>query len=137
MAYILYIVNFAFCVNHFNFSTPIIRPFCNSLIENRNGTVNGTEPEVQPTAATALAQTIAYMTGNYCLTVDYEEFIRLENEVELNATLSYVGIRQVTYQLCTQLGWFSTSESDQQPFGSFYPLSFYTEICTRIFGEEM
>lgn len=118
-----------------DFSTPAVYPFCSVLLDARNSTLNGTASESTPSQA--LAQALGAITGNYCITVDYEEFIRLENQEELNATLSYVGIRQVTYQLCTQLGWWSTSESDQHPFGSFYPLAFYTEVCTRVFGEEM
>lgn len=100
--------------------------FCDILVQN----VNSTPSE-------AIAAVMQNINGGYCLVVDYEAFIRYESQIEANTTFAYSGIRQTTYQLCTQLGWFSTSESPDQPFGSFFPLAFYTNICVRLFGEEV
>lgn len=89
------------------------------------------------TPGRALASVIQNVTEGTCLQVDYDLFIRLENIVELDTPYSYLGYRAISYQMCTQLGWFYTSESPDQPFGSFFPLSFYTQICTTVFGEEV
>lgn len=89
------------------------------------------------TPGAAVIAAVRRYTGNNCLPVDYEAFIQFESETELPADEDYAPLRQTTYLMCTQLGWFQTSEAANQPFGSRFPLRFYTEVCERVFGEEM
>ncbi|PVD19043.1 hypothetical protein C0Q70_21602 [Pomacea canaliculata] len=44
------------------------------------------------------------------------------------------GGRQWTYQTCTEFGYFQTSDSKNQPFGSYFPLEFFIKQCQDIFG---
>ncbi|XP_067948352.1 putative serine protease K12H4.7 [Watersipora subatra] len=44
------------------------------------------------------------------------------------------GGRQWTYQTCTEFGYYQTSAYDQQPFGDFFPLLFWTQQCYEAFG---
>lgn len=44
-------------------------------------------------------------------------------------------MRQWTYQTCNEFGWFQTSESMHQPFGTKYPLHFFTTLCADAYGE--
>lgn len=40
------------------------------------------------------------------------------------------------YQACTEFGWFLTSGSANQPFGSSFPITLYTDLCRDIFGPQ-
>lgn len=42
--------------------------------------------------------------------------------------------RQWAYQSCTELGWYKTSGSRFQPFGSSFPVEMNVRFCGDIFG---
>lgn len=73
--------------------------------------------------------------SEWCLTLDYDNFIEQEREVELDSFAVRYGIRQRTYQQCTQLGWQHTSDSPNQPFGNRFPLEFNHQHCASVFGD--
>ncbi|XP_034116282.2 thymus-specific serine protease-like [Drosophila albomicans] len=39
-----------------------------------------------------------------------------------------------TFQTCSEFGWFQSSGSRNQPFGSNFPVTLYTDICEDVFG---
>ncbi|KAL7728435.1 hypothetical protein ACLKA6_005194 [Drosophila palustris] len=41
-----------------------------------------------------------------------------------------------TYQTCSKFGWFQSSGSSKQPFGSTFPATLYTDQCHDVFGED-
>ncbi|XP_034486001.1 putative serine protease F56F10.1 [Drosophila innubila] len=41
-----------------------------------------------------------------------------------------------TYQTCREFGWFQSSESPNQPFGSSFPATLYTDTCHDVFGSD-
>lgn len=84
--------------------------------------------------AAAVAAVMREFQGPYCLSIDYDGFIATESAIELNSMAATAGVRATLYQMCTQLGWWQTSDSDLQPFGSLYPLAFFEEICQTLFG---
>uniref|UniRef100_A0A1L8DPD6 Putative thymus-specific serine protease n=1 Tax=Nyssomyia neivai TaxID=330878 RepID=A0A1L8DPD6_9DIPT len=43
--------------------------------------------------------------------------------------------RQWLFQTCNEYGWYQTSGSPNQPFGSSFPIEFYYQWCTDIFDE--
>lgn len=40
-----------------------------------------------------------------------------------------------SYQQCSGLGWIPNSSSENQPFGSLFPVELFYEICRTLFGE--
>jgi hypothetical protein len=68
-----------------------------------------------------------------CLDVDYETMIKQLRNITLDPTAN-VGMRQWTYQTCTQFGYFQTTDSPSQPFGSRVPISFYLDMCNDAFA---
>lgn len=51
------------------------------------------------------------------------------------AALSYLPTeRQWYYQTCTEFGYYQTTDSPQQPFGSLITLSYLTKLCSVAFG---
>lgn len=89
------------------------------------------------TPGAAVIAAVHRYTGNNCLPIDYEAFVQKDSETELPTDENEPPLRVTTYLMCTQLGWFQTSESDEQPFGSRFPLRFYTELCERAFGADV
>lgn len=45
-------------------------------------------------------------------------------------------VRQWIYQTCNEYGWYQTSASPDQPFGTKYPLVFFTTMCADAYGPE-
>lgn len=43
--------------------------------------------------------------------------------------------RQWYYQLCSEYGWFQTTDSPFQPFGNRIKLEYFVETCSRVFGD--
>lgn len=76
-----------------------------------------------------------FFNPDECMIIDYEYTIESERETEWNATAVEVGYRQFSYQLCSQIGWFHSSTSPDQPFGSNFPVDVFHEACEAIFGE--
>lgn len=73
--------------------------------------------------------------SEWCLTLDYDSIIAEDRRVELDSLSAITGIRQRTYQQCTQLGWHHTSDSRNQPFGHRFPLQFSMDACQDVFRE--
>jgi len=64
-----------------------------------------------------------------CMDCAYEDVVQYLNSLTDNG-----GARQWTYQTCIEFGYFQTTDSKNQPFGSLVPLSYYTDLCTEVFG---
>lgn len=65
-----------------------------------------------------------------CMEFNYAEameFFKIEDW-----TLNWM--RQWQYQICTQLGWFHSSTSKFQPFGSLFPVDVQYQMCEDLFG---
>ncbi|XP_067631012.1 putative serine protease K12H4.7 [Eurosta solidaginis] len=45
-------------------------------------------------------------------------------------------MRQWTYQTCNEFGWYQTSGSRNQPFGTKFPVTYYTQMCSDIYGDK-
>lgn len=68
-----------------------------------------------------------------CIDIDYETIVEEERRTNWDDITVEFGFRQYTYQLCTQLGWYHSSNSDFQPFGSSFPSDFRHQACGDIF----
>lgn len=75
-----------------------------------------------------------FFNPDECMIVDYEFIVELERQTEWNATAVETGLRQWTYQTCSQIGWFHSSGSNEQPFGHTFPAEIYHEACEAVFG---
>lgn len=68
-----------------------------------------------------------------CIDIDYEAVVEGERQTQWDEPVVAFGLRQYTYQLCTQLGWYHSSTSNFQPFGSSFPAYFRHQACGDIF----
>lgn len=72
------------------------------------------------------------VSGNSCVSMDYEgdiKVLRLENS---SLALHF---RPWFYQTCSEFGWYQTTDSEDQPFGTKSPIEFYQRLCRDIFGD--
>ncbi|XP_046391144.1 putative serine protease K12H4.7 [Ischnura elegans] len=70
--------------------------------------------------------------GESCLDTSYNDYIgylKTTNFGDENFMM-----RQWMYQTCSEFGFYQTSDSSAQPFGSGFPLSFFVQQCKDIFG---
>lgn len=68
-----------------------------------------------------------------CIDIDYQVAVEAERETNWDSDTVGFGLRQYTYQLCTQLGWYHSSNSNFQPFGSSFSADFRHTTCADIF----
>lgn len=83
-------------------------------------------------------QVLAHISGignAWCLPLDYDYLMNLDREVELDSFAVRYGIRQNTYQQCTQLGWHHSSDSPNQPFGNRFPIDLAYQACESVFED--
>jgi len=70
--------------------------------------------------------------GTPCLDISYQDMI--DQVKNVSQPEDGVGIRSWTYQTCAEFGYFQTTDSPNQPFGDLVPVTFYTQMCSDIFG---
>ena len=72
----------------------------------------------------------SFLNGQ-CMVINYNQTI-----AELRIPLPPNAGRSWFYQTCTEFGYYQTTDSppDVQPFGDLLPLSYYTQMCTDVFG---
>jgi len=94
--------------------------------------------ETHPSDAAAIAAVIVYLIdelgdGAECIDIDYQVVVAAERETNWEDSAGNYGFRQYTYQLCTQFGWYHSSDSRFQPYGSSFPADFRHQACGDIF----
>ncbi|XP_058817545.1 uncharacterized protein LOC131680850 [Topomyia yanbarensis] len=70
-----------------------------------------------------------------CVVVDPDVVVEVFSQTAWETDFNQEGIRQRLYQKCTEFGWFFTTDSDFQPFGSRVMMELYSETCQRVFGD--
>jgi len=73
-----------------------------------------------------------------CLDADYDNKVNMLLNTSYSDPLSRipgdVGNRQWFYQTCTQFGWYQSSDQPDHPFGDQFPLEFFIDMCSDVFG---
>ncbi|XP_054264799.1 putative serine protease K12H4.7 [Macrosteles quadrilineatus] len=70
-----------------------------------------------------------------CLDYKYNNYIEELKNISWGGIGGYYGARQWTYQTCTEFGYYQTSENKTDLFGNDFPLNFFIQQCTDIFGK--
>lgn len=84
--------------------------------------------------AHAVGEILDILLEDDCVSIDYETVLREERRTEWNATAVEAGIRQYSYQSCSQFVWYHSSNSNFQPYGSSFPVEFMYRACEDVFG---
>jgi hypothetical protein len=67
-----------------------------------------------------------------CLDVSYPAMISMMQNTSWGSEAD--GMRQWIYQTCIEFGYYQTTDSKTQPFGTLFPLSFSLDQCQDIYG---
>jgi len=108
-------------------------------ITNVDGVCRLLANETHESDAAAIAAVIVYLIDEIggeegqCIDIDYQVTVEAERQTAWDYPTNEFGLRQYTYQLCTQLGWYHSSTSRLQPFGSSFPAAFRHQACGDIF----
>ncbi|KAJ6649828.1 Thymus-specific serine protease [Pseudolycoriella hygida] len=109
-------------------------------IANVQGVCDLLDDDDHESDAHAIAAVIIYLIEfigeeqeDECIDIDYQVAIEAERQTSWNSDMALLGFRQYTYLLCTQLGWYHSSNSRFQPFGSSFPAEFRHIACGDIF----
>lgn len=91
-------------------------------------------PSAGETHLTAFARhfrsTLGLVNGQ-CLP-NYNDTIKMYTETSPSSIAVQTGGRQWLYQTCSEFGWYPTSGSVHQPFGTRFPVEFYTQLCSDV-----
>lgn len=72
-----------------------------------------------------------------CVETGYSNFIDYYRNTDWNHGGNLNSYRQWIYQTCAEYGWFQTSSSVNQPFGSSFPVELFIELCVDLYDGEM
>ncbi|XP_050448201.1 putative serine protease K12H4.7 [Cataglyphis hispanica] len=70
-----------------------------------------------------------------CLDVNYNNFVEKYRDISWNSSVIQSSMRQWYHQTCTEYGYYQTTSSDKSIFGTLFPLSFYIDMCTDLYGD--
>ncbi|XP_054157915.1 putative serine protease K12H4.7 [Oppia nitens] len=83
-------------------------------------------------------QRYAKVVGQYfngqCIGSNYSQYINIIKDISIPSPAGW--IRQWTYQMCTEFGYFWTTDDTDTPFGHNIPIEYYLSQCADIFGKQ-
>eukprot|EP00099_Drosophila_melanogaster_P013078 NP_001287406.1 uncharacterized protein Dmel_CG3734, isoform B [Drosophila melanogaster] len=71
-------------------------------------------------------------SGGKCYDLSYDAITALLLDTNYNGNI----MRQWIFQTCNEYGWYQTSGSSAQPFGTKFPVTYYTTMCADLYGSE-
>lgn len=70
---------------------------------------------------------LIFMPVDKCLSFKYVDFVK-----EIKQEISYLAW---FYQTCSEFGWYQTTDSKEQPFGSNAPVDLSLKLCQDVYGD--
>ncbi|XP_034117630.1 putative serine protease K12H4.7 [Drosophila nasuta] len=74
--------------------------------------------------------TVFAQSGGNCYDLSYDAILAPLLESRYTGNI----MRQWIYQTCNEYGWYQTSGSAAQPFGTKFPVTYYTTMCADVYG---
>lgn len=110
--------------------TTEIQSYCKHITANYQGVNRTSSQDLLKHFANAMR---LYLDHPYesCTRVNFVDSIRRWKGV------AYMGgeFRQWIYQTCSEFGWYQTSTSTDQPFGSSFPVDLNVRTCRELYGD--
>ncbi|XP_055307277.1 putative serine protease K12H4.7 [Sitodiplosis mosellana] len=106
-----------------------IEKYCEFLSNKTFNSANGVQShELYPLSRIFLQGFLT--SGEKCVSITYEhEIEEMKNSTVASAT------RPWFYQTCAEYGWYQTTNSNDQPFGSNSPVEYCLSLCRDVFGD--
>lgn len=90
-----------------------------------------------PDGIAAYAAYVRSVYGSFCLDTEYQSFVDYYSDPRWGGPATSSAYRQWLYQTCSEFGFYQTSSSKNQGFGSSFPLDLDIEMCGDIFGKSL
>lgn len=74
-------------------------------------------------------------SGEKCLDYKYDNMLDEMKNVSWGSKVAE-GMRQWTYQTCTEFGFYQTSDSKDLVFGDRFPVEFFIRQCEDVYGKK-
>ncbi|KAM0724395.1 putative serine protease K12H4.7 [Formica fusca] len=74
-------------------------------------------------------------TPDVCLDVNYNNFVEKYQNISWDSSVIQSAMRQWYHQTCTEYGYYQTTSSDKSIFGTLFPLNYYIDMCTDLYGD--
>lgn len=100
-----------------------IEDACNLILSSENG-------------ITEVGRWITHQLG-ICVETGYSNFIDFYRNTNWSHGSNLNSYRQWTYQTCAEYGWFQTSNSVNQPFGSSFPVELFIQTCVDLYDGDL
>lgn len=84
----------------------------------------------------ALASLFNDGSATECVDNTYITFRTQMGESSWTSPAVTSGLRQWYYQACNEFGWYPTSSSEEQPFGTQVPVTLNTQMCNDVFTNQ-
>ncbi|XP_066140966.1 putative serine protease K12H4.7 [Euwallacea fornicatus] len=117
--------NFAYIVQYSGLISISINDVCNVMIDESIGT-----PLQRLAQVNSLM--LQYFSQN-CTSYNYEKMVTYYQNTAISTSSM---ARQWYYQTCTEYGFYQTTSQEDSIFGSRFKLSFFTDLCSDIFGSQ-
>lgn len=111
--------------NSSNTANITIDTICDILVDQKRG--------VPVDRVAAVSNLLLTQNKEKCLDYKYSKMVDELKNVSWKAEMAEGG-RQWTYQTCTEFGFFQTSTARPNLFSETFPVDFFVQQCTDIFG---
>lgn len=72
-----------------------------------------------------------------CADASFGSDVELHRNSSWDSVATRSAMRQWFFQTCNEFGWFETSGSRFQPFGSRFPVDKFHRWCSEVYGDEL
>lgn len=72
---------------------------------------------------------------NDCIDFHFQSDVQFHSNISWESTAAQRNDRQWFFQTCSEFGWFRTTGSPNQPFGSSILIDYYLKFCSEVFGD--
>ncbi|XP_055594741.1 putative serine protease K12H4.7 [Uranotaenia lowii] len=72
--------------------------------------------------------------SNRCMDISYDSSVQYYSNTDWNHPANAGIMRLWLYQTCAEYGWYQTSGSEDQIFGSGFPVDLFVELCYDLYG---
>lgn len=77
----------------------------------------------------------SYPSDDDCVDATFESDVILHRNITWGSDATRSSMRQWFFQTCNEFGWYETSGSRFQPFGSSFPVDKFHRWCSDVYGE--
>lgn len=123
-----------------NFFATITDEFAGLVQYHRTGDIEGACAIINDASVSDAVEAVGkWVQTNFngCLDAGYQSFIDFYKNPAWTAGSTRNAMRQWIFQTCNEFGWYQTSTSQNQIFGSKFPLQLNFDMCADLYDNQL